>query len=197
MPNVNSPLSESRFMHHLKNQFLIAMPQLEDPHFEQTVIWLMEHNQEGAFGLTLNRPSSLLFREIVADLGIDYHSTQAPPTVLWGGPVHPEVGFILHRDNGQQWANTRPLPGDIQLTTSRDIIEALAAGNGPDDAVLILGYCAWDNGQLEQEILDNTWLSVAAEPQFIFDVPLEQRWLQAARPLGVDIRLMTQPAGHA
>lgn len=181
----------------LKNHFLIAMPQLADPNFHHSVTWVVEHNADGAMGLTVNRPSSLSLDDILADLGIEHEALPGRHQVVQGGPMRPETGFILHPDTGDHWNASQLLMDGIRLTTSRDILEAIAEGKGPDRSLTVLGYAGWGPGQLEQEILDNSWLSVPAEPATLFEVPISERWQTAANTLGVDIRLLSGDAGHA
>ena len=181
----------------LKNHCLIAMPQRADPTCHHRVTWVVEHSAEGAMGLTVNRPSSLTLDDILDDLGIEHDSVAGRHQVVQGGPIRPETGFILHPDTGEQWTSSQPLMEGLRLTTSRDILEAIAAGRGPDRSLTVLGYAGWAPGQLEQEILDNSWLSVPAETSTLFDVPISERWQAAASTLGVDIRLLSGDAGHA
>lgn len=181
----------------LKNQFLIAMPQLADPNFHHSVTWVVEHTADGAMGLTINRPSALALSDILNDLGIEHGQLSSHHQVVQGGPLRPETGFILHPDTGRDWLSSQVLMEGLRLTTSRDVLEAIAAGEGPDRSLTVLGYAGWAPGQLEQEILDNAWLSAPADPSTLFEVPISERWQAAARPLGVDIRLLSGSAGHA
>lgn len=181
----------------LKNHFLIAMPQLADPDFHQSVTWVVEHSAEGAMGLTVNRPSSLTLDDILEDLGIEHDALSGRHQVVQGGPLRPETGFILHPDTNEEWTSSQQIMDGLRLTTSRDILEAIAAGRGPDRSLTALGYAGWGPGQLEQEMLDNSWLSVPADATTLFDVPLSDRWQAAANTLGVDIRLLSGDAGHA
>jgi putative transcriptional regulator len=181
----------------LKNHFLIAMPQLADPNFHHSVTWVVEHTPDGAMGLTVNRPSSLALTDIFNDLGITCDQLRGHHQVVQGGPIHPETGFILHPDTGRDWSSSQLLMAGLRLTTSRDILDAIAIGEGPEQSLTVLGYAGWNAGQLEQEILDNSWLNVPADPDMLFNVPLSKRWQQAASTLGVDIRLLSGDAGHA
>jgi putative transcriptional regulator len=185
----------------LRGHLLIAMPGLNDPNFDHTVTYLLEHNSGGAFGLIINRPIDLDMGDILSQLNITSTNTEfnARP-VMVGGPVQPERGFVLHRtsaDDVRQWDSTAKFEAGISVTTSPDILEALATGNGPEDMLFILGYAGWDAGQLEQELGDNAWLSVAATPEILFDVPLQDRWDAAARLLGIDPSAISPDAGHA
>jgi putative transcriptional regulator len=181
----------------LVNQLLIAMPGMQDPNFSSTVTLICEHNEEGALGIVINRPLDLklggLFEQL--DLGTgDADFAQAP--VVLGGPVGPERGFVLH-DTSNAFEHSLAISGDIQLTLSRDIIDAMAAGTGPRRSLVALGYAGWEAGQLEQEMLANSWLTVDAAPEIVFDLPFSERWAAAAGTLGIDISRMTPDAGHA
>jgi putative transcriptional regulator len=182
---------------YLTDQFLIAMPSLADPTFAHTVTYICEHNADGALGIIINRPSELQLEAVLAQL--DLHSddarTNAVP-VFVGGPVLPERGFVLHEPHGA-WDSSLKVNSRISVTTSRDILVAMAAGTGPRRALIALGYAGWGAGQLEEELADNAWLSAPADARVIFDTPHERRWLEAARLIGVDPRLMTGEAGHA
>jgi len=181
----------------LSNQLLIAMPGIADPNFNSTVTLVCEHNSEGALGIVINRPLNInlggLFEQLDVT-GVD-QSVAAHP-VLSGGPVAPERGFVLHNPGGQFESSVAVSP-DVQLTLSRDVIDAIATGKGPAKSLVALGYAGWDAGQLEAEMLANTWLTVPATPQVIFDVPFADRWSVAARTIGIDISQISPDAGHA
>ncbi len=187
--------------HNLRGHLLIAMPGLDDPNFDHTVTYLLEHNSEGAFGLIINRPIELDMGDILEELKITSSDAQlnAQP-VMSGGPVQPERGFLLHptdRSELPKWDSTARFDDGISVTTSPDILTALANGNGPDDMLFVLGYAGWEAGQLESEIASNAWLSVEATPQILFEVPLPDRWDASARLLGVDPAAISPEAGHA
>ncbi|WP_298219806.1 YqgE/AlgH family protein [Halothiobacillus sp.] len=181
----------------LKNQLLIAMPSLDDPNFNHSVTYVCEHNEEGAMGITINRPLDVTLGDIFDHMKISCSnpSIRSRP-VFMGGPVALERGFVLHTPHGG-WESTLEITDEIGLTTSKDILQALADGAGPARAVIALGYSGWSEGQLEQELADNTWLTVAAKTELIFDYPVEERWAAAARSLGVDMNLLSGEAGHA
>ena len=181
----------------LSNQLLIAMPGMADPNFSTTVTLVCEHNTEGALGIVINRPLSINLGGLFEQLDLDEtDSNVADHPVLNGGPVAPERGFVLHNpvDSFESTVDVSP---DIRLTLSRDVIDAMAAGTGPDQSLIALGYAGWDAGQLEAEILSNTWLTVPASPEVIFDVPFGDRWTVAAKTIGIDISKMSSHAGHA
>lgn len=181
----------------LARQLLVAMPQLADPGFQQTVTLIVEHNDEGAMGITLNRPSTLTLTEILQDLDIRMERPlSGHHQVIQGGPVQQEAGFILHPPTEGGWDSTVDVLDGLSLTTSRDVLEAIARGEGPERSLIALGYAAWAPGQLEQELVDNAWLSTPASVELIFEVPFSERWQAAARQLGVDMSLISPHAGH-
>lgn len=181
----------------LNNQLLIAMPGMADPNFSATVTLVCEHNADGALGIIINRPLNLdlggLFEQL--DLSDANTAIMARP-VLDGGPVARERGFVLHRP-GDEFESSVTVSPDIQLTLSRDVLDAMAIGDGPAKTIVALGYAGWEAGQLEAEMLENTWLSVPASPELIFDVPFEDRWQTAADVLGIDLSRLAPHAGHA
>ncbi|HRE56121.1 MAG TPA: YqgE/AlgH family protein [Candidatus Competibacter sp.] len=182
---------------YLTNQFLIAMPALADPNFFQTVTYISEHNASGALGLIINRPLGLSLGQLLEHLQIrtDRSDLAALP-VYQGGPVQPEQGFVIHSPIGQ-WGATLHVTEQIGITTSRDILQAVARGEGPERWLLTLGYAGWGPGQLERELAENAWLSTPADPDILFYKPSEQRWAAAAALLGVDLNLLSSNAGHA
>ena len=181
---------------YLNNQFIIAMPTLNDPNFFHTVTYLCQHNAEGALGIVINRTSDIKLGEIFRQMDISVTSTAAiEKPVFAGGPVQQDRGFVIHT-SGNQWDATMPISDSISLTTSRDIVEAIAAGEGPDRYLVALGYAGWGEGQLEKEMLDNAWLSTPSGDDVLFDVPVNQRWSAAAGQIGIDINRLTMPAGH-
>lgn len=181
----------------LVNQLLIAMPSMQDPNFSSTVTLICEHNEDGALGIILNRPLSLNMGGLFRQLDIETHNPIiAKDPVLMGGPVGPERGFVLH-DGDDDFESTLRVSDEIQLTLSRDIIDALAEGTGPERSLVALGYAGWQAGQLEDEIMENSWLNVAASLEIVFDTPFAKRWTAAAESLGVDISRIAPDAGRA
>jgi putative transcriptional regulator len=179
------------------DQFLIAMPALQDPNFSRSVTYVCQHNDSGALGITINRRSDLSVGDVLRQLKIEDDSSDwAEQPVLIGGPVHPDRGFVLHSREGE-WNSTYPVNEHIALTTSKDILVALAQGEGPSQAILTLGYAGWSSGQLESEMMQNAWLSTDADLDIIFDSPLESRWEQAAAAIGINIQSMSGLSGHA
>jgi putative transcriptional regulator len=181
----------------LINQLLIAMPGMLDPNFSTTVTLVCEHNDDGALGIVINRPTTLKLGGLFEQLSVDDADpgTAANP-VLSGGPVGTERGFVLHGPK-HTYENTLAVSENICLTLSRDVIDAMATGDGPEQALVAIGYAGWEAGQLEEEMLANSWLSVPATPEIVFDTPFADRWDSAARTLGIDIACMTPDAGHA
>lgn len=181
----------------LINQLLIAMPGMADPQFSTTVTLVCEHNDEGALGIIINRPLTLKLAGLFEQLSVDVpDSSAASEPIMSGGPVGTERGFVLHGPE-LSYENTLSVSDEIQLTLSRDVIDAMANGEGPRKSLVALGYAGWEAGQLEEEMLANSWLSVPATPELVFDTPFAERWDSAARTLGIDIARMSSDAGHA
>jgi len=181
----------------LSNQLLIAMPGMADPNFNSTVTLVCEHNDEGALGIIINRPMNMKLEGLFEQLDVDDpDESMASHPVLIGGPVARERGFVLHNP-GTDFESSISVSPDVQLTLSRDVIDAMATGDGPDKSLVALGYAGWDAGQLEAEMLANTWLTVPASPDVIFDVPFADRWTVAAQIIGIDISQISPDAGHA
>jgi putative transcriptional regulator len=181
----------------LTNQLLVAMPGLEDPHFAQTVTLICEHGERGALGIVLNKPLSMRLSEVLAQMKLPPHSHSiGEQIVLRGGPVHQDRGFVLHRPGGT-WESTHRISDNIQVTTSRDVLAAMARGEGPENAFIALGYAQWEGGQLERELKENAWLTLPVNDAMLFDLPYEDRWAAAWRSLGVDVATVSPHAGHA
>ncbi len=181
----------------LANNLLIAMPSLADGNFAQSVTLICEHSDKGALGIVLNKPLDMKLGDVLAQMKLDtVQAATAAQPVLRGGPVHTDRGFVLHRPGGE-WDSTHKISECIQVTTSRDVLAAIASGVGPRDAFVALGYAGWEPGQLEREILDNSWLSVPMNEQLVFEVPFEQRWQAAWQLLGVHSSRVSLVAGHA
>ena len=185
----------------LTDHFLIAMPSMLDPIFGGTVIYICEHNAKGAMGLVINKPTDLtlsgLFDRIDLKLEIipGSHPKGKDP-VMFGGPVQDDRGFVLHAPIGG-YSSTLKVTDQIAFTTSRDLLEAVAAGEAPERLLVSIGYAGWSAGQLEQEISANGWLTVAADMRILFDVPLEDRFFEAMKLLGIDPIMLSSEAGHA
>ena len=192
----------------LTHHFLIAMPGLMDESFSRSVVYMCEHSDRGALGLIINKPSTLqmldLFEKVELNLG---RTDLIGIPVFQGGPVHTERGFVLHEplsiatessDSSESaYASTLSIPGGLEMTTSKDVLEALSTGAGPKRVLITLGYSAWAQGQLETELAENSWLTVQADPQVIFDTPIEQRYDRALALLGLQAWMLSPQAGHA
>jgi putative transcriptional regulator len=206
----------------LTHHFLIAMPGLEDATFAKSVVYLCEHSERGALGLVINKPSDLSMTGLFEKVDLPLHRqdlVDAP--VLLGGPVHTERGFVLHEamiatppDTTTEadalnavsepaaatesvYASTMTIPGGLEMTTSKDVLEALSTGAGPRRVLISLGYAAWGEGQLESELAENSWLTVAADAQVIFDTPIEQRYERAMALLGLAPWMLSSEVGHS
>jgi putative transcriptional regulator len=181
----------------LTNQLLIAMPALRDPNFARGVAFLCQHGEDGAMGLMINRLSEYRLGDVLAQMNMRSEFAEViDAPVLIGGPVQPERGFVLHVPAGN-WESSFRISDQISVTTSRDILVAIAAGSGPRHAVVALGYSGWSPGQLEQELCDNHWLTGPASEQVLFETPLEDRWEAAAGLVGVNMIQLASYAGHA
>ncbi len=202
----------------LSHHFLIAMPGLEDPTFAKSVVYLCEHSERGAMGLIINKPSELSLKHLFDKVDLSLRREDLlQSNVLNGGPVQTERGFVLHEpiqvqnseasdqsaasDKNEEantiYASTLSVPGGLAMTTSKDVLEALANGSGPQKVIVTLGYASWGEGQLESEIGENSWLTVPADPAVIFDTPIEQRYDKALGLLGLQAWMLSTEAGHA
>jgi putative transcriptional regulator len=186
------------------NQFLIAMPGIGEGTFAGTVIYLCEHTEKGALGLVINKPIDIKLKNLFekVELTLDRPDLAEEP-VYFGGPVQTERGFVLHErlDGGEgeggHYNSSLQIPGGLEMTTSKDVLEALSNGAGPKKVLVTLGYSGWAAGQLEEEMGRNGWINVGAEPGIIFDTPVEERYDKALSLLGIDARMLSQDAGHA
>ncbi len=181
----------------LTGHFLIAMPSLNDSFFNQAVTYICEHDENGCFGIIINQPAGITLKQIISEMKIESgHRYDTTKPVFIGGPVEQGRGFILHRPVGQ-WQSSLQVNDSVALTTSKDILQAIANDEGPADSIVALGYAGWAAGQLEQEMVSNTWLSCPADEQIIFNTPAEKRWHAAADLIGVDLSLLSHDTGHA
>ncbi|HEX7383815.1 MAG TPA: YqgE/AlgH family protein [Burkholderiaceae bacterium] len=184
------------------NQFLIAMPGMGDESFAGAVVYLCEHTDKGALGLVINKPIDIKLKNLFerVELSLDREDIADEP-VYFGGPVQTERGFVLHEREGADaspYSSTLSIPGgELDMTTSKDVLEALAGGAGPRKLLVTLGYSGWGAGQLEEEIKRNGWITVEARPEVIFDTPAERRYEKALSLLGIDPALLSAEAGHA
>ncbi|MBS4037672.1 MAG: YqgE/AlgH family protein [Hydrogenophaga sp.] len=195
MPADSAPIN-------LTNHFLIAMPGLSDELFGRSVVFMCEHSERGALGLIINKPGEILLPRLFekVELALARDDLAAQP-VFQGGPVQTERGFVLHdavTDDGEGvYASTLSIPGGLEMTTSRDVLEAMSLGAGPRRVFVSLGYASWAKGQLESEITENAWLTVEADPAIIFEAPVDQRYERAMGLLGLQPWMLSRDAGHA
>ena len=185
----------------LTNQFLIAMPGMANDTFAGAVVYLCEHTEKGALGLVINKPIDIKLRNLFekVELSLDREDLADAP-VYFGGPVQTERGFVLHEKlagDGIVYNSTLTIPGGLEMTTSKDVLEALSNGAGPTRVLVTLGYSGWGAGQLEDEMGRNGWINVGATPEVIFETPVEKRYERALSLLGIDMRMLSQEAGHA
>ncbi len=190
----------------LTHHFLIAMPGLQDPSFARSVVYLCEHSSRGALGLMINKPSDIRLKQLFEKVELPLQRADLVETpVFQGGPVATERGFVLHeavftgddRPEDSVYASTMTIPGGLEMTTSKDVLEALSSGAGPRKVFISLGYASWGEGQLESEIAENSWLTVGADQAVIFDTPVEQRYDKALSLLGLQAWMLSSEAGHA
>jgi putative transcriptional regulator len=190
----------------LTNHFLIAMPGLEDAMFGKSVVYVCEHSERGALGLVINKPADMALTALFEKIDLPLHRADLlSQCVFQGGPVQTERGFVLHESvvaEGQPadeslYSSTMTIPGGLEMTTSKDVLEALSMGSGPKRVLVSLGYSAWGEGQLETELGENSWLTVAADQSLIFDTPIAQRYDRALGLLGLESWMISQQAGHA
>ena len=193
-------MTESPTNASLKGHLLIAMPSLNDPFFARSVTYLCEHNEDGAMGLMLNNPVKLTLAELLNQIESvkrdSYDQPALTQSVLSGGPVDPERGFVLHTTQ-TGWSASQPLDEHLMITTSKDVLEVLGTEDEPTKYKVALGYAGWTAGQLEQELVENSWLTIPADESLIFDTPTEDLWEEATRRLGIDVWQISPDAGHA
>ena len=190
-------VNQTEEINYLSGQLLVAMPSMADPRFEKSVIYICAHNSDGAMGLLVNRPfESLSFSELLGQLKIDLNDEMSPVRVMFGGPVEQGRGFVLHSPDYIQDASLL-VDKNVVLTATVEILQAIADGFGPKNYLLALGYAGWDAGQLDSEIKNNGWLSVASDHDLIFGRDSESKWLKAMTKIGIDPLMLSDDAGHA
>jgi putative transcriptional regulator len=181
----------------LSNQLLVAMPSLADGNFAHTVSLICEHSEHGALGIVVNKPMNMKLGDVFSQMKMEpEHAAVGERPVLRGGPVNLDRGFVLHRPGGE-WDSTHRVSDAVQVTTSRDVLAAIARGNGPEDAFIALGFARWEGGQLEQELLENSWLTVPMSERIVFELPYAERWAAAWQSLGIESSRVSLAAGHA
>ncbi|GLR12361.1 YqgE/AlgH family protein [Chitinimonas viridis] len=181
----------------LSRQFLIAMPAMADPIFAKSLVFVCDHNDQGAMGVIVNRPLGMNMRTLFQQVDIELRREDvAEQEVYFGGPVQTDRGFVLHQPLGN-WQSTLAVEDELGLTTSKDVLLAMGEGGGPDRMFISLGYAGWEAGQLESELGQNAWLTVDADIEVIFSLPSEQRYEAALGLLGIDMAMLSDTAGHA
>ena len=195
-----APRSDHTAALNLANHFLIAMPTMQDPVFGGTVVYVCEHNENGVLGVVINKPTDMtmqvLFDRIDLQLQEGSRSSVVNEPIMFGGPVQDDRGFVLHTP-GARYSSSLTVTDDVAFTTSIDVLEAVAAGDGPQRMLVSIGYSGWSPGQLEDEISRNGWLTVGADPRILFDLPVEDRYMAAMKLLGFDPLMLTTEVGHA
>lgn len=182
----------------LTDHFLIAMPGMDDPNFVRSVIYIGQHNAEGAMGLVINRTAGFALGDILDELQLKPISAEiASQPVLIGGPIQSERGFVLHGADGRSWDSSVQVATDLVLTTSRDILGAIAENRAPERTLFALGYSGWGAGQLERELMANAWLTVPADRAVMFETAIDQRWSAAIALVGIDASRLSDQIGHA
>lgn len=193
-PSPRGPVHPGQY---LADHFLIAMPTLEDPNFHHSVTLICQHDADGAMGIVINRAADYTLGELLAQMELAPGSDElSSRPLVAGGPVQPDRGFVLH-DDPREWGSTLRFGRGLAVTTSRDILAAMAGGDGPGNVLVALGYAGWTAGQLEAELVENSWLTVPADHGILFHSPLDQRWQAAARSAGVDLARLAGYAGHS
>ncbi|RXJ72296.1 YqgE/AlgH family protein [Veronia nyctiphanis] len=185
----------------LKNHFLVAMPSMADDRFQNSVVYMCEHNDEGAMGLVINQAINISVANMLDQIEIErdlvvVHPVSLDQPVLFGGPVSEDRGFVLHKP-AQLYGSSVELTDDLMVTTSKDILSLLGTSEQPDQFIVALGYAGWDAGQLEQELAENSWLTIEADPAVIFDTPINERWAKALSQLGISAANLSSEIGHA
>ncbi len=192
-------MSDNTQIHYLENQFLIAMPQMLDSYFANTVTYLWKHNEQGALGIVINKPLQACISDIFDELEIECAAAEGPfreQHVLAGGPVERDKGFIIH-DAGENWESSVSVTPEISVCTSKTILQDIAKGAGPDNYVVALGCAGWEAGQLEREISENAWLTAPASSELIFSSDYADKAHEAAAALGIDLQQISPEAGHS
>jgi len=199
-PDPLAPIVGKTAALNLANHFLIAMPTMQDPVFGGTVVYVCEHNENGVLGVVINKPTDMtmqvLFDRIDLKLQEGLGRGVVDEPIMFGGPVQDDRGFVLHTPGGR-YSSSLTVTDEVAFTTSIDVLEAVAAGDGPQRMLVSIGYSGWSPGQLEDEISRNGWLTVGADPRILFDMPVEDRYMAAIKLLGFDPLMLTSEAGHA
>lgn len=194
--NLNQEEKTMSSLMSLANQLLIAVPSLTESEFNHSVIYVCEHHTAGTVGLMINRPMPYSLNLVFDQLHLESKSDEKKrPPLLFGGPLQKERGFVIHRPFGE-WRSSLSLNDDVTITTSNDIIRAIAEDSGPKDLLVVLGFVSWDQHQLEQEVINNSWLVCPFTPEILYDVPFKDRWNEAGLAMGVNMKRLTSNVGH-
>lgn len=186
----------------LSGQLLLSTPSLRDIHFQDSVVLVCHHDQDGSMGLIINRPQHIMIQDVFADVGIQVKQDALKSLEDYnahcyeGGPMDAFRGFVLH-DGWHIYESTMQVSEDIHLSTSRDVLEMIAEGEGPEHFMFVLGYAGWAAGQLEQELMENSWMVCGVNTPLLFHTPPEARWAIAAHSMGVDKAHLSSQVGHA
>jgi putative transcriptional regulator len=189
--------SSKKTISSLKDHFLVAMPGLHDDNFSGSVVYICEHNVEGAMGLIINQQLDIPAKAVFDRLELKYNQPEGDELIFDGGPIQQDRGFILHSTSDQKWESTIHIGSDISLTTSKDILGDIAIGAGPKNALITLGYSSWGGGQLEEELKDNSWLVIPADSGVLFDTDCAGRAQAAALSIGLNLDMLALESGHA
>lgn len=189
--------SLKKIINSLKNHFLVAMPGLHDENFSGSVVYICEHNTEGAMGLIINQQLDIPAKAVFDRLDLEHKSDQGGDLIFDGGPMQQDRGFILHSTSEKKWESTIHIGGDVSLSTSKDILGDIALGSGPKDSLITLGYSSWEGGQLEKELQENSWLTIPADSSIIFNTDCAQRAHAAALSIGLNLDALAPDSGHA
>lgn len=181
----------------LKNHFLVAMPNLHDENFSGSVVYICEHNAEGAMGLIINQQLDIPAKAVFDRLDLEQNSNRGDELIFDGGPMQQDRGFILHSTCEQKWESTIYIGSDVSLSTSKDILGDIALGDGPEESLITLGYSSWEAGQLERELKENSWLVIPADSSVIFNTECAQRASAAALSIGLNLDMLALDSGHA
>ncbi|MDA0149929.1 YqgE/AlgH family protein [Vibrio sp. LaRot3] len=185
----------------LTNHFLVAMPGMKDPYFQRSVIYVCEHNEDGAMGLMINSPIEVTIGKMLEKVDVQpvhpqLRTEKLEMPVLNGGPVSEDRGFILHQPK-DRYESSIQMTEQIMVTTSKDILSVLGTEAEPNQYIVALGYSGWEPGQLETELAENSWLTIEADPDIMFETPVKERWQKAVQMLGIDVAQLSSQIGHA
>jgi len=194
---IDTSISEQLYPGSLLDHFLIPMPGLQDLNFADTLIYICEHSEEGAMGFIINKSMDIPLSKIYQQLDVRQPKHSKNQIIFSGGPVGVDQGFVLHGTSKRRWENTLRISSQVSLTSSKDILQDMACGDGPKDTLVVLGYAGWDEGQLENEVINNSWLTVPAAANIIFHTDIDKKVTAAASHIGVDLKLLSSVSGHA